>query len=312
MCQPPIVCICRRFTSRPDQFPGAALTWAASRPTIGYDRTTSDVPHRRVGLCRRSAAIAAATGGLSGIRQLDFDVLHARLTVEYDAEAISPAGIVQQMAGLGMQASLWHPRDAGGARDEGRRRLRWLLVTLSGVACCAGFLVHAWCAGSLVAPLGPAGETPAADIPWPAQGCYLLSILIGLWYVAPRAWSSLRRLRTDMNVLMCAAVAGAVGIGQWLEASTVTFLFALALLLEHWAMAHARRAIGALLSLTPPTARCLPAANASAEGGQAREGAAPAEPSLPNGSAGAAPSQAPLTLARPPGGGSKSRSKTFP
>ena len=39
------------------------------------------------------------------------------------------------------------------------------------------------------------------------------------------------------------------------SAATVAFLFALSLLLEHWSVERARNAIGALLALSPPTAR---------------------------------------------------------
>ena len=50
-------------------------------------------------------------------------------------------------------------------------------------------------------------------------------------------------------------MAGAIGIGEWFEAATVAFLFALSLLLESWSVGRARRAIGALLDLAPETVR---------------------------------------------------------
>jgi Cd2+/Zn2+-exporting ATPase len=54
---------------------------------------------------------------------------------------------------------------------------------------------------------------------------------------------------------MTLAVLGAIGIGELLEAATVAFLFALALLLESWSVGRARRAVRALLDVAPPTAR---------------------------------------------------------
>jgi Cd2+/Zn2+-exporting ATPase len=60
-----------------------------------------------------------------------------------------------------------------------------------------------------------------------------------------------------MNLLMLVAVIGAIGIGEWLEAATVSFLFALALLLERWSVGRARRAIGALMELAPVLARLV-------------------------------------------------------
>jgi len=48
-----------------------------------------------------------------------------------------------------------------------------------------------------------------------------------------------------------------MALGEWCEAATVAFLFALALLLESWSMERARLAIRALMDLAPATARCL-------------------------------------------------------
>src|SRR3546814_7033186 len=46
-------------------------------------------------------------------------------------------------------------------------------------------------------------------------------------------------------------------LGEWLEAASVTFLFALSLTLEAWSVGKARRAIAALLDLAPSTVRVL-------------------------------------------------------
>ena len=50
---------------------------------------------------------------------------------------------------------------------------------------------------------------------------------------------------------MTIAVVGAIGIGEWFEAATVSFLFAVSLALEAWSVGRARRAVEALLKLTP-------------------------------------------------------------
>jgi Cd2+/Zn2+-exporting ATPase len=91
-------------------------------------------------------------------------------------------------------------------------------------------------------------------VPLAAKLLYASAIASGVWLVLPKAAAAVRRLRPDMNLLMVAAVLGAVFIGEWFEAATVSFLFALSLLLESWSLQRARRAIAALMDLTPPVA----------------------------------------------------------
>jgi Cd2+/Zn2+-exporting ATPase len=60
-----------------------------------------------------------------------------------------------------------------------------------------------------------------------------------------------------MNLLMVIAIAGAIVINEFLEAATVAFLFAVSLALESWSVGRARRAIAALMSISPNTARVV-------------------------------------------------------
>src|SRR5690606_33821239 len=76
-------------------------------------------------------------------------------------------------------------------------------------------------------------------------------------FVIVKAWYAARGLRPDMNLLMTVAIAGAIVIGEWFEAATIAFLFALSLTLESWSVGRARRAIAALVDLAPPMVRLL-------------------------------------------------------
>jgi Zn2+/Cd2+-exporting ATPase len=58
----------------------------------------------------------------------------------------------------------------------------------------------------------------------------------------------------DINVLMVVAAIGAAIIGEWAEAATVVFLFAVAQALEARTLERARSAIRALMDLTPAEA----------------------------------------------------------
>ena len=134
---------------------------------------------------------------------------------------------------------------------------RTLLTAVSGLFTVAGFVTHAAIAGSIQEAIGSEDMGLTRNIPLAVQALYGLGILAGAWFVLPRAWLSLRRLRPDMNLLMTVAVIGAAGLGDWFEASTVAFLFSVSLLLEKWSVGHARRAVETLLDLTPPMARLL-------------------------------------------------------
>lgn len=96
-------------------------------------------------------------------------------------------------------------------------------------------------------------------------GCFALATLAGGLLVVPAAWGALRTRRLDMNVLMTVAVTGAWLVGEGAEAAAVVFLFALAELLESWSVGRARRAIAALLELTPQTAMVRAADGTSTE-----------------------------------------------
>jgi cation transport ATPase len=83
------------------------------------------------------------------------------------------------------------------------------------------------------------------------MAAYGASALTGLWPMIPRAFASLRFRRLDMHVLVCLSAIGAAAIGQWAEAATVAFLFALAHLIEAWSIERARHAVSKLVGHEP-------------------------------------------------------------
>ena len=92
-------------------------------------------------------------------------------------------------------------------------------------------------------------------MPLPARIVYGLAILLCAGPIFPRAIGALRSLRLDMNVLLIVAVTGAVVLGDWFEAATVSMLYSFSLVLEGWTARRAMRAIGDLLGSKPTTAR---------------------------------------------------------
>ncbi|MBY0524443.1 MAG: cadmium-translocating P-type ATPase [Gemmataceae bacterium] len=202
---------------------------------------------------------------VGGEGRLRFDILSGKMTVAASGE-LSPETVLRAVARTGMRAEVWQAEATATAdQPNWRRRERTLLTTASGSFAVAGFLTHVVLAGGVSAAIGSEGMGAAQHVPWISRGLYAAGILAGLWVVLPKAWLALRQLRPDMNLLMTIAAVGAVAIGEWFEGATVAFLFALSLALESWSVGRARRAVEALLDLTPPTARVLTDANVERE-----------------------------------------------
>ena len=188
---------------------------------------------------------------------LAFDLLKGKMTVSLPSGTISSDVIVKAVERSGMRAEVWRDgRDEGPERGLWQRRGRTILTAGSGFFTLAG-LSYSWASVGLQAAMGSEGAGITHELPLAARLLYGLGVLAGGWYVFPKAWPALRRLRPDMNLLMTIAVVGAAVIGEWFEASTVSFLFGLSLALESWSIGRARRAVEALIDLTPTTVRLL-------------------------------------------------------
>jgi Cd2+/Zn2+-exporting ATPase len=186
---------------------------------------------------------------VGGEEHLTFDIVNGKMTVLSDQ--VSAAQIREAVAPTGMKATPWSdepPNGLGLWQQHGRA----VMCGASATMLATGFSTHAWHVGGPLAAISGAG---GHALPIWTIASYVAAIITGAWFVAPKAVFAMRRLRPDMNLLMTIAVTGAVVIGEWFEAGAVSFLFALALLLESWSVARARRAIKALIELSPTTAR---------------------------------------------------------
>ena len=208
---------------------------------------------RGMDCAEETSALRAELDRLAGVRSLAFDILNRKMTVQVEQGSVPAETIVAAVARTGMTAEPWAEHAAGPAPADAGRGLRSATTAASGLVLVAAFIVHAAAAGWRSA----LGSEDGATVPVLARGGYLAAAVLGAWFVLPKAWHALRRMRPDMNLLMCVAVAGAVAIGQWLEAATVAFLFAISLALELWSVGRARHAIAALIELSPTQARVI-------------------------------------------------------
>ena len=186
------------------------------------------------------AALRSALENAPGVGTLGFDLIHEMMTVDYDPEAIEPNALVRRIGTrAGMRAELAGAPEVSGGWWS--RNGRWASTAASGLALLAGVLIR-W-----------KGGTTAATV------AYALAVVAGGLDLAPRAARSLRHFRLDIHVLMGSAVLGAIALGQWDEAATVAFLFGLSESLEALSVDRARRAVRALLEVTPESAERIEA-----------------------------------------------------
>jgi Zn2+/Cd2+-exporting ATPase len=186
--------------------------------------------------CREEVALLERRfKNLPGLEAFSADLMGQRLHVKYDAAKLSASAIADAVADAGMRAWLEHEEPVA-TGDEASRRRRALLWT-SGVALVTGLAIH-FSGGAM----------------WAANVFFAASALAGGVLTARRAWSAARVGSLDINVLMIVAAAGAIVLGEWSEAASVVFLFAVAQTLEARTLERARSAIRALMDLTPTEA----------------------------------------------------------
>jgi len=215
--------------------------------TSAPDRQTASCDLRVDGMdCPSCAAsIDRKLTALAGVQDVQVDVVSGTVRVRYAADALSPAdltGAIRQLGYTADEEKEHHEAMTPGGRPGVGPRVRArresvLLAAASGVLLVlgVGFTWLAW----------PASIT----VPFLA-----LSVIAGGWLIFPRALRAARNRSLDMNVLMSVAAVGAAVIGQWGEAASAMFLFAVAQLLEARAMDRARGAIRALMELSPAEA----------------------------------------------------------
>ena len=167
---------------------------------------------------------------LAGLEALSADLIGQRLHVKYDAARLTTSAMVDAVGETGMRMWLEHEQPmVGGSALDSRRKL----MLISG-----GFL--------LVAALFQAAGSPRM-----AMAFYVAGTTVGVAFPAHRALTAARSRTLDINVLMVIAVIGALALGDWPEAASVVFLFAVAQWLEARTMEGARQAIRALIDLAP-------------------------------------------------------------
>ncbi|MEQ8170891.1 MAG: heavy metal translocating P-type ATPase, partial [Candidatus Eremiobacterota bacterium] len=205
------------------------------------------------------SALRNTVGKLPFVKDLQFDILQSAMTVTVDSALPVEDDIMKSVREAGLEAFLWtdHCSSCGGTKTSRDKDGRFIMCAVSFIFLLSASVSHGIIHKSILDAF-VCGEAMAHHVfPLISIILYIISMIFSLWYIIPKVFISLRHFRLDMNVLMTLAMAGAVVIGQWFEAATVVFLFALAQLLEAWSVGKAGKAIEALMELSPPRARYL-------------------------------------------------------
>jgi Cd2+/Zn2+-exporting ATPase len=201
-------------------------------------RTTLCVP----GVCCPTEVpiIEAMLEPLPGILKVAVNVPNRTAIVDHDASQSNAGDLVLALASLGARIH---------STEEGLILPKWNVF-----ACGLFFAV------SLMVSSSSFGEgNYVLDAPLSAwrghQNCAAIAgIVVGWPPILQKAWGALKHKVLDVNLLMSCAVIGAICIGEYLEGTTIVFLFALGEWLEDRATEKAREAIGAVIALKPEQA----------------------------------------------------------
>jgi Cd2+/Zn2+-exporting ATPase len=182
--------------------------------------------------------IRHAVDGIAGIRGLQFNLGDRQLVIDADDEALQLALSVIRKAGFKPEAV-----------NDQTQKITIVTGLLSEKSKLAAALVLAIAAEAL------AFFFPDS-FPFKLMGMGLAAVAIGLagFSVYGKGLAALRNGRLNINALMSVAVTGAFLIGQWPEAAMVMALYAIAEIIEAYAVDRARNAIKSLLALAPEEA----------------------------------------------------------
>jgi copper chaperone CopZ len=170
----------------------------------GLGKTTFDV----MGICCPSEVILIKRmlEPIPGVEEVSVNVTAKTVTVLHDKLWVTDGQLVKVLNEANLDASIHH-------RGEWKAGRKWPSpwTIASGVLLAVAFFQYLW-----------------HPLRWVAIG----SVAVGIPPLIVRGVASLRRYVLDINILMLIAVGGAIGLGDYLEAGSIVFLFTLADWLE--------------------------------------------------------------------------------
>lgn len=186
---------------------------------------------------------------------LQFNLLKGKLMIHDQTKQFTQNEIEKKLKATGYQFISWQQyeiQQQTNSESFWQKHMRSILTLICALFLVIGYTIHGSYHGFLEALIGEHGMATAQPVS--SIIFYVFALIVGGFFIYPKAWAALKRLRPDIHLLMTIAVIGAICLGQWLEAGMIVFLFSIASLLESWSVGKARKAIQALLEIAPETA----------------------------------------------------------
>jgi Cd2+/Zn2+-exporting ATPase len=175
--------------------------------------------------------------GMESVENLRFNLMQRELVVTHHLE--SDELVFAALQELGMEPKRQGSDDTTEKLISGVSKRTKLLVGLSGIMAIAAEATG-WITGN---------ENSLVVI-----ALSILAIASGGIDTLKKGFIAIKNFTLNINFLMVVAIIGAMLIGEWPEAAMVTFLFALAELIEAYSLDRARNAIRGLMEMTPESA----------------------------------------------------------
>jgi Cd2+/Zn2+-exporting ATPase len=223
------------------------------------DRLSITVPDMDCPSCL--ATISDRLCRVPGVVGVEGSPIRRELEISFDPGLTAPSELQAQVERLGYRSERRATRGESGPAGLPARsaaspsmatwtgRQAGIAYGSAGLFALAGILEWAGLAPRVLALAG-------RDLLLPDL-LFVASALVGGWNFFPKGVRAARALSLDMNFLMTVAILGAVGIGEYVEGAAIAFLFAIAELLERFAVDRARASVEALMRLAPATARLI-------------------------------------------------------
>ncbi len=190
-----------------------------------------------------------------GVYELHFEIIQARMTVEFDPGRTSVAAIQAAATGVGLGCDPWEAASQPERIERRVKMRRWLTAASLAFVIAGAALQASLHGGGVMSLLAHQSHTHS---PNPVVvALFALAIAAGFAPFARKALMSLRSARPDMNLLVGISITGACILGEWMEGASLAFLFALAAEIESWSASRARQAVSGLFSASPEEATVL-------------------------------------------------------